>query len=176
MHALKIVLLIIALVLLIVSVATPMWVTMNQSADGVKIAGNQGLWEACFSVNEKTQCGKNTCLLGSPSPANSTDACLGKNDNMIYNAVRSLSLLSILLVLIAIICCLTCKKKTLPMVMIALALLACVSVIGVAGDKIVMNNSIPDSRPGYSFWLQVAAGALLLLVFVMKLIVKGKKM
>lgn len=164
MHALKIVLLIIALVLLIVSVATPEWITISQSG----AEANSGIWEYC--KGKPKVCASNTPLTG----VMDQDATI--------NSLRSLALLSIVLVAFAILCCFICKNKAPVMVLICIALISCISTIGVAAGKFVplfKTNLMAPNLPvkeGYSFWLQVAAACILLLVFVMKLMVKGKKM
>ena len=164
MHALKIVLLIIALVLLIVSVATPEWVTISLPGQ----ESNSGLWEGCGG--KPKVCTSNTPLSGI------------MDQDATINSVRSLALLSTVLVAFAILCCFMCKNKAPVMVLICIALISCISTIGVAAGKLVplvktnlMAPNIPV-KEGYSFWLQVAAACVLLLVFVMKLMVKGKKM
>ena len=190
MHALKIVLLIIALVLLVVSVATPMWLeatisgvppapnpTPNLGAklDLIKPTITAGLWENCATGLGSTveMCQSNINLSGD------------KERDAILNSVRALSLLSVVLVAFAILCCFICKNKAPVMVLICIALLSCISTIGVVAGK--MSKAIAQGAPqrigtkasvkeGYSFWLQVAAACVLLLVFVMKLMVKGKKM
>ena len=168
MHALKIVLLIIALVLLIVSVATPEWISADVSIPAtdltpeVNLKTNMGLWEACQGNKQAQICKSNTPLTGNTDQ----DATL--------NSLRTLSLLSIVLVALAILCCFICKNKAPVMILICVALLSCISTIGVFAGKVP--KTMPKSKEGYSFWLQVAAACVLLLVFVMKLIVKGKKM
>jgi dolichol kinase len=164
MHALKIVLLIIALVLLIVSVATPEWLEFSFSpTDNITIPSNMGLWESCGALDSSSKsCTTNTPLTGN------------MDQDATVNSLRTLSLLSIVLVAIAILCCFICKNKAPVMVLICIALLSCISTIGVFAGKVP--KTIPKSKEGYSFWLQVAAACVLLLVFVMKLMVKGKKM
>ena len=166
MHALKIVLLIIALVLLIVSVATPEWITISQSG----AEANSGLWEMCGGTKQASVCTSITKLTGN------------MDQDATINSLRSLALLSIVLVAFAILCCFICKNKAPVMVLICIALISCISTIGVAAGKfvpLVKTNLMAPNLPvkeGYSFWLQVAAACILLLVFVMKLMVKGKKM
>ena len=166
MHALKIVLLIIALVLLIVSVATPEWFELSFSpTDNITISGNMGLWEQCLTSPQDTS--SKSCQSITPLTGN-------MDQDATVNSLRTLSLLSIVLVALAILCCFICKNKAPVMVLICIALLSCISTIGVAAGKVP--KTMPNSKEGYSFWLQVAAACVLLLVFVMKLIVKGKKM
>ena len=189
MNALKIVLLIIALVLLIVSVATPMWLeatisvlpsppgpkpSVSAKLDLIKPTITAGLWERCMNPglgSTVEMCQSNINLTGD------------KEADAILNSVRALSLLSVVLVAFAILCCFICKNKAPVMVLICIALLSCISTIGVVAGK--MSKAISNGAPlgmkeslkeGYSFWLQVAAACILLLVFVMKLMVKGKKM
>lgn len=190
MHALKIVLLIIALVLLIVSVATPVWLEGTLSVvrppfepgfgksinvDPIKSTITAGLWEQCRNLGAGSStpvdmCQSNISLTGN------------KDNDATINSVRTLSLLSVVLVAFAILCCFMCKNKAPVMVLICIALLSCITTIGVVAGKMSKTLSPPtlgmklSVREGYSFWLQVAAACVLLLVFVMKLMVKGKKM